>query len=172
MSFHGLRLLALGAAILACDTEGQDECLTSPESDVEFIDAMVPHHQAAIEMADMEIARGDSPAIKAVAMMIKETQTPEISQLRAIRAQLTGYDIIPERYDPGLAADMEKLMGLSGPALDRGFLEAMIPHHAGAITMSHHSLPHLRRAELRTMADRIVLTQAREIGDLVAMLTM
>ncbi|WAS95502.1 DUF305 domain-containing protein [Nannocystis punicea] len=171
MSFHTLRLLALGA-ILACDTGEHDECMESPESDVEFIDAMVPHHQAAIEMADMELERGDSPAVKAVARMIKEAQAPEISQMRAIRAQLTGYDIVPERHDPHSMADMEKLMALSGPALDRGFLEAMIPHHADAITMSHQSLPYLRRAELRTMADQIVLTQAREIGEFVAMLTM
>lgn len=63
------RLLLLVTAITACDTQHASD--SSPASDVEFIDAMVPHHRMAIHMADMELARGESAEIKDMAEAMK-----------------------------------------------------------------------------------------------------
>lgn len=162
-------VLALGAAI-ACDAMGgQDECAT-PKSDVEFIDAMVPHHRAAVEMADREIEHGESSEVLAMAQMIRKAQEAEILDMQAIREQLTGSGTVPEHHDAQMAAAMEKLMAVSGAALDRVFLEEMLPHHAAAVTMSHVALPYLERADLRAMADKILIDQAKEIGEIAMML--
>lgn len=65
---------------------------------------------------------------------------------------------------------MEKLMAASGDALDRLFLEEMLPHHAGAITMAHQALPYREESELQAMARKIIADQAKEIGRLATML--
>lgn len=51
--------------------------------------------------------------------------------------QPVGSAEVADHEDEHTEADMQKMMDASGSALDRLFLEEMLPHHAGAITMSH-----------------------------------
>ncbi|WP_434424117.1 DUF305 domain-containing protein [Nannocystis pusilla] len=66
--------------------------------------------------------------------------------------------------------NIEELMAASGSAVDRLFLEEMLPHHAKAIMISHDALPYLERPDLRSMADKIILDQAKESGKIAMML--
>ena len=52
---------------------------------------------------------------------------------------------------PGMMseADMTRFMAASGPALDRMFLEMMIRHHEGAVTMA--DTEETQTAEIATM---------------------
>lgn len=51
------------------------------DPDVAFACGMIPHHQAAINMAEAELKFGDDPAMKAMAQAIIDAQTTEIEQL-------------------------------------------------------------------------------------------
>lgn len=161
-------LLALGA-FSACDGMDGQSVPGTPRSDVEFIDAMVPHHQTAIDMAEIELERGESPEVRMMAQKMKDAQEAEIGKMEAIREELTGSSLVPEPLDSHATEDIEKLMAAPGSALDRLFLEEMLPHHANAIVISHEALPYLERPDLRSMADKIILDQAKEIG-MIAML--
>lgn len=163
-------VLLLVGAIFGCDTQ-QDSDDTPPRSDVEFIDAMVPHHRMAVHMADMELARGDRAEVKEMAQVMKDAQTAEISKMESIRMQLVGTAEVPEHQDEHAEADMDKMMAATGVALDRLFLEEMLPHHAAAITMAHEALPYLEQSELKAMASKIISDQAMEIGHIGEMLT-
>lgn len=168
-----LRSLALTLTLsclasTACD--GRRAACAGPRSDVEFIDAMVPHHEMAVEMSRRELADGVDAGARKLAQGIVDAQIAEIAQMKAVRAELTGSDAVPEGHDPRLEADMQALSAVSGAALDRLFVADMLPHHAGAITMSHEALPHLKRADLRALAEKIIRAQAAEIGALGAML--
>lgn len=162
-------LLALGV-FTACDAMDGQSAPTTPRSDVEFIDAMVPHHRMAVDMAEIELAGGDSPEVRMMAQKMKDAQEAEITKMQAIREELTGSGLVPEHLDHQATEDLEKLKAASGSALDRLFLEEMLPHHAGAIVMSHEALPYLERPDLRSMADKIILDQAKEIGMIAMML--
>jgi uncharacterized protein (DUF305 family) len=138
--------------------------------DVAFIDFFLPHHMAAIDMADMVIAKGSASDLKAMAQMIKTSQTAEISLMRTARQALTGSaDSPPPPADPHMDADMARMMTLAGDALDRMFIEEMIPHHAAGLPTAHRSKAHLARADMRKLADDIYDAQAKEIGDLERM---
>jgi uncharacterized protein (DUF305 family) len=154
--------------VVACDDNhaGSDV----PQSDVEFIDAMVPHHQMAVDMSDKELADGSDPEVQAMAKEMRDAQIAEIAQMKAVRAELTGSDAVPARHDPHMTDDMTKMSAASGATLDRMFVEEMIPHHAGAITTAHEALPHLQRADMRALAEKIIRDQAAEIGMLGEML--
>ncbi|OFW58723.1 MAG: hypothetical protein A2133_07895 [Actinobacteria bacterium RBG_16_64_13] len=50
--------------------------------DKEFIEQMVPHHQMAVMMAHMALARADRSEVQQLARSIVTTQTQEIRQMR------------------------------------------------------------------------------------------
>lgn len=54
-------------------------------SDKTFIDAMVPHHQSAIEMAQVALEQTENPEIKELAGNIVSAQHREIEQMRQWR---------------------------------------------------------------------------------------
>jgi len=58
--------------------------------DREFIDMMVPHHQGAIRMARVELAKGQDPQLKTLARQIISAQTQEIEQMNVWRKDWYG----------------------------------------------------------------------------------
>jgi uncharacterized protein (DUF305 family) len=50
--------------------------------DEAFIKMMIPHHEGAIEMAKVELAKGEDPELKALAQDITDAQQREISDMR------------------------------------------------------------------------------------------
>jgi uncharacterized protein (DUF305 family) len=51
--------------------------------DVDFVREMIPHHQAAIDMAKFELKRGTDPEIRALAETIIAAQEKEITEMQA-----------------------------------------------------------------------------------------
>jgi uncharacterized protein (DUF305 family) len=48
--------------------------------------------------------------------------------------------------------------------VDRDFVDLMVPHHQGAIDMALAVLRHGRNAQIRRMAQEIIVTQQQEIA--------
>jgi uncharacterized protein (DUF305 family) len=53
------------------------------DPDIDFARHMVPHHQAAIDMARVEAEHGKDPALKEMAQKMIEAQSREVGQLEA-----------------------------------------------------------------------------------------
>jgi len=51
------------------------------------MDAMIPHHQSAIEMAQVALEKSDNPKIKELAENIISAQQREIEQMREWRME-------------------------------------------------------------------------------------
>ena len=139
-----------------------------PDHDVDLIDALVPHHQMALEMADHEVMHGTDAEVKAMAAQMKEDQAREIEQLLRMREELTGCSNVPPIPDRHMERDMMMLMQASGLEVDILFLDHMIPHHAGAVQFTHNALPNLKREDLKEMAHDVIDTQSEEIGEMHA----
>jgi len=88
-------VLALGACGESGDQAGQETASPSPttttstaaeahnQADVTFAQHMIPHHQQAIEMSDMILAKqGIDPRVIELANQIKAAQGPEIEQMQ------------------------------------------------------------------------------------------
>ncbi|MDQ6751146.1 MAG: DUF305 domain-containing protein [Actinomycetota bacterium] len=58
---------------------------TAKPFDRAFIDMMVPHHQGAIRMARVELAKGKNAKLKALAQRIISAQSGEIGQMNSWR---------------------------------------------------------------------------------------
>lgn len=67
-----------------------DSLKTATPFDKAFIDMMVPHHQGAIRMARVELAKGKSEKLKKLATNIVAAQTREIKAMNAHRTKAFG----------------------------------------------------------------------------------
>lgn len=141
-----------------------------PASDVDYIDNLVPHHEMALQMADAVIARGSDAAVKDMAEEMKAMQAEEIATLREIRERVAGNNRIARIGDPHASLDVERIEAAAGPAADVAFLENMIPHHAGAVSLSHRALDQLSDPELIEMAQMTIVMQTREMNEMLDML--
>lgn len=143
-------------------------------SDVMFVQMMIPHHEQAVEMAALAPTNGASSEVQELAAAIAAAQGPEIAQMEAM---LDRWDVQPMMDHSGHQmdgmvsdADMDALAAATGPEFDRLFLEAMIAHHEGAISMAEDPLENGEDPELQALLDAIVTTQTAEIAQMKQML--
>ena len=136
-------------------------------SDERFIDAMVPHHQGAIEMAQVALENAEHPEILALAEEIVAAQETEIEQLKAIKQEQFGTSEVSmdtsaeEMEGMGMAMDPQELAPQE--PFDKAFIDNMIPHHESAIAMVQVVLEESENPEIREIAGAIVDAQEREI---------
>lgn len=130
-------------------------------SEREFLEAMIPHHQEAVDTARVVLSSGGTTeGVRELVSGIIEAQEAEIAVMQEWYA---AWYQEPYRaggmYEPMVRAQE----GLSGAALDRAFLEDMIAHHKGAITMARSVLAHVEHEEVRHLAEAVISTQTEEI---------
>ena len=137
------------------------------DADVAFAQMMIPHHEQAVEMSDMLLAKdGIDQRVAELAGQIKDAQQPEIDQLRN---WLTEWG--QEEADVGgmnhggmmSEDDMTALENAEGAEATRLFLEQMTEHHEGAIAMAEAEVDDGRNEDAKGMAATIVATQTDEI---------
>jgi cytochrome bd-type quinol oxidase subunit 1 len=58
------------------------------------------------------------------------------------------------------------LKGKAGDDFDKAFIEAMIPHHQGAIDMAELALQSAKHQEIKNMATAIIKAQQKEIDEM------
>jgi len=143
-------------------------------SDVMFVQMMIPHHEQAVEMAELAPGAGASPEVQELAAAIAAAQGPEITQMEAMLDRW-GVGQMMDHSGHQMAgmvsdADMDRLRATSGASFDRLFLELMIAHHEGAIDMAQDPLANGEDPELRTLLEAIVEAQTAEIAQMQQML--
>ena len=121
--------------------------LSHSQADVRFMRGMIPHHGQALDMTALVPARATTNGFRSMALRMQISQRDEI---RLMERWLTEReeDIPPPNAHrmmmagdmalmPGMlsAGQMEQLTSATGQEFERLFLEFMIMHHEGALTM-------------------------------------
>lgn len=144
------RILPAAAVALALApgrVEGQAPRYTP--ADVAFMQGMIAHHAQALEMVALVPERTTTESIRVLAQRIDISQRDEIRLMRSWlteRGQAAPDPAAPhghhadgghEMLMPGMLTgeQMARLAGAKGPEFDRLFLQLMIQHHQGALTM-------------------------------------
>lgn len=163
---------------------GGHEAPTGREGDIYFAQMMIPHHQQALEMSEIALAKDTSPAVAELAREIRREQDPEIVLMRAWLAEW-GAEELPhsggpgEQPDDGHDHDMpgmatgEQMVALaegSGRDFERMWLELMIAHHEGAIEMAEQVEGTTEDPEVRALAVAITEAQREEIDRMQGLL--
>jgi uncharacterized protein (DUF305 family) len=152
------------------------------EQDMAFVQAMIPHHQQAVEMSTMAAEQATDPKVKDLADRIKGAQDPEIQRMTDL------YDTWGESMEdmpgmdhggmdhggmsgPGMMSDkeMRQLEKAKGAAFDRMWVQMMIKHHQGALDMAQDELDKGADADAKALARQILDAQKAEIEEMRAM---
>ena len=185
----GIALAAGALALTGCSmspgdhggasTAGEDAPFN--DADVTFAQGMIPHHEQAIEMAQLSDGRAADPGITDLAARIEAAQAPELDTLTSwlgdwgVDAEDGGGHGAGMEHDSGSMGimgpeDMDALAAASGAGFDELFLEQMIEHHEGAVSMAETEVADGEFPGALEMAESIRTTQNEEIAEMEQLL--
>jgi len=139
-------------------------------SDERFIDEMVPHHQGAVEMAEVALDNAEHEEIKQLSENIVSAQESEIEELKDIKQEEFGTSEVPMQMDEGQMEGMGMMEDPQSLAdkkpFDKAFIDNMLPHHKSAIQMANVALEESDNPRIKDLAGNIVEGQEREISQM------
>ena len=154
------------------------------DADVMFAQMMLPHHEQAVEMSEMLLAKDDVPAeVAEFAQRVIDAQGPEIERMNDM---LTAWEAEPladaedmDGMDHGSGAgmsgmmseeDMSALEDAQGTGAAQLYLEQMTVHHEGAVEMAQDQVEQGQNPQAVELARRVVEDQQAEITEMERML--
>ncbi len=152
------------------------------DADVKFMQGMISHHAQALEMTALLGTRTESEGMRKLALRIELSQEDEIKMMQGwLRARgeeatdIHAHHAHGATLMPGMLTkeEMESLAAAKGAAFDRLFLELMIKHHEGALTMVEDLLSQAgagQDSDIFAFTSDITADQSMEIARMGAML--
>ncbi|MEK9157222.1 MAG: DUF305 domain-containing protein [Patescibacteria group bacterium] len=155
---------------------------TENSVDATFIENMIPHHEGAIEMANLALAKAKTDEVKNLSESIIISQQKEIDDMKTWYKEWFGKDIETLSESTGMMGDGGMHMGgasMQGDIeeleaaenFDKEFVLQMIPHHEMAIMMAQMMLRTTARNEMKTLAQSIIDSQTMEVEQMRSWLT-
>jgi len=173
--------LALVAVLGGCSDGGRGSAdsaasvaPTFNKADVKFAQTMVPHHEQAIEMSDLILAKSEvASEVTKLAHQVKDAQGREMTTMTGF---LTAWNqpLIPDHsaeadehhWDAeGMLTpeEMQELTTADGRTGQQLFLEGIIEHHKGAIAMVQDEIDNGQNPDALKLAQAIKDRQTAEI---------
>ena len=179
-------VLALALALVGCapgadtdDMPGMDHDDTSESAefdsaDIMFVQMMIPHHEQAVEMSDLLLAKeGVDEEVAELAQRIKAAQQPEIELMEEWLDDWDA-DMPMDGMDHGdgmmSGDDMAALEDATADEASALFLEQMIEHHEGAILMAEGEVEAGENPDAVALAEKIIVDQTAEIEEMKQLL--
>ncbi|CAN5320990.1 hypothetical protein BH10ACI3_BH10ACI3_27480 [soil metagenome] len=143
--------------------------------DLQFLDSMIHHHTGAVTMAKMVLGKSERPELKAFAQKIIDDQIKEIAVLQQLRSQwYAGKPPAVNMEMAGMVGGMKIMNGehmkemaeMKAEHFDEHFLNMMIAHHEGAVTMSQDAQKKAEHPEIKKLAETIIKAQQPEIDQM------
>ncbi|MGA0877658.1 MAG: DUF305 domain-containing protein [Ilumatobacteraceae bacterium] len=162
-----MAMIAMAAILTGCGSSSSET-----DADVMFAQMMIPHHEQAIELADLALnpATGSSAEVQELARAIKAAQDPEIAFMKEWLTDgghsLTADDGVDHSsMMKGMLTleELDSLRQLTGSEFDTAWIEAMIAHHEGAIDMAQTVVQDGDDPEIAALAESIGQSQSSEI---------
>ncbi|MGY6499246.1 MAG: DUF305 domain-containing protein [Microcella sp.] len=180
--------LTLTPTLAACTTVGGPSGSATPSpsvaegapvpapADVMFVQMMIPHHEQAIEMSEILLAKEGLPTeLYELAEQIAAEQGPEIELMRS---WLRDWGMPEMGHMAGghgghgghggmdgmlSEAELDELRAAEGDEAVELFLRQMIAHHEGAIDMARDVIANGSHPDVRALVDEIIAAQQAEI---------
>lgn len=141
---------------------------------INFIECMIPHHQAAIYMSENLLEYTSYQPLQEIAKNIIKMQTEGIEQMKEIARTTYGFQNLPQDIN----CYQEKYLEITKNMIERmknaprcvyinlDFTNEMIPHHEGAIAMCENLLRYRINPRLKAVADSIIKEQSKGVKEL------
>ena len=149
-------------------------------ADVEFAQGMIPHHEQAIEMAEIALdpTVGAGPEVLDLATRIQGAQDPEIDLMTEwlttwgmpVQMDVSDGHNMDDMEGMMSAEQMDALAASTGAEFDQMWVQMMIEHHTGAISMADTVKADGKNPDVRVLADQIITAQQAEIDEMQQLL--
>lgn len=148
------------------------------ETDIQFLDMMVPHHADGVKMAQMGAGKAQNARVKSLARKMAADQQKDIEEMEKMREShysgqpkaelmtVKGRQMTIEMMEKMAQEDMGKLEAASGRQFDRTFLEVFMKHHQMALDMSRQETAKGQNAEVKKKAREIISKQTKEMAEM------
>ena len=168
--------------VVGAEASARSAALPHTPADAKFMQGMIGHHAQALEMTALAYANSTSEEMKLLAKRIEVSQIDEIGMMKewlTARGEKLPDEHAHHAGDHALMAgmltqaEMKRLAAAKGVEFDRLFLEGMIKHHQGALTMVKElfATPAAGQdAEIFAFASDVDADQSMEIDRMAAML--
>lgn len=157
------------------------------DADTMFAQMMIPHHEQAVEMSEVMLAKDDlDPDIEALANKVVAAQGPEIAQLETMletwgeptSMESGGMEGMDHGSESGAGMDgmmtgeqMQELEAAEGTEAAQMYLTMMTTHHRGAIDMAQKEVADGQNPQAIEMAQKVIEDQEAEIAEMETLLT-
>ncbi len=154
--------------------EGMDTASLNNSISHNFIVQMIPHHLAAIEMSKNVLQYPICRQLQSIAENIITMQTAGIENMRSVLdncCKCTNCErdvwLYQHRHDIITQNMFFKMdTACSDNDISRNFIREMIPHHMGAVEMSHNTLKYEICPQLKPILEKIIVSQERGICEM------
>jgi uncharacterized protein (DUF305 family) len=156
--------------------------------DVGFAQDMTVHHRQAVEMASWERDRAADPRVRQLAFDIESLQNQQIGRMQGWLGLWNASNLPTDGHMawmadahaghgghaehgggmaqmPGMATteDLARMRATpAGQQLDVVFLQLMLRHHEGGVSMLEYGRDHAQTAEARNLAEQMLSAQTAE----------
>jgi len=141
----------------------------SGNTDIDFVNMMIIHHEGAIDMAATEVSSGKDGNIKSMANNIIKDQQKEIAVMQSWLEKNKDKKSTSGNSSMKL---MESMNIMKNPDMkmtsdtDIDFVTMMILHHKGAIEMAQVEINNGTDTEIKKMAQEIIKKQQAEVDQM------
>ena len=146
---------------------------------LDFLYEMIPHHEAAVSMAENLLSYGEGLEVKKLAMTIMRDQIEGIQKMKTLLDQLKNTPQVYKAkeasylkvYDEACKQLLNRMSKVEPTgSVDKDFVEEMIPHHEGAVKMATNILNYTNNEELREIATHMISGQQRQLEEMKRLL--
>ena len=170
--FFGMR----GFGMMGSDYNQRSSDLSG--ADMMFLQMMIPHHQQAVDISNLALAKSKDAELLALATDIRDGQSAEIIQMKAwLSNSNTDIDMGRSMGDSmghsmgGMLTESElaELKDATGSSFDLLWLEGMTNHHDGALHMVG-MIDNAKNAEIKRFGKDIATAQTAQIEQMKLMI--
>lgn len=154
--------------------EEMEEDYNDPEGNAseDYLEGMIPHHEAALDMAKEYLRLSANEELKLLAESIYKTQKEEIQLMERLKDEIDDSGLKDTKKEQDFLTKYGELLSQhktmqhtasTAQNVEQAFIDGMIPHHQMAIDMSRAILDSADNEEVRRLAENIISTQEDEI---------
>jgi uncharacterized protein (DUF305 family) len=142
--------------------------------DIMFLQMMIPHHQQAVDISKLAVAKSKDDELLALAASIRDGQAEEILLMTQwLKDAGEGLDMGHSMHDQmgGMLdeAELAALQSATGATFDRLWLQGMTGHHDGALHMTQ-MIEDATNETIKKFGQEIVSMQSSQIKQMKVML--
>lgn len=135
-------------------------------ADAVFIDSMIIHHYASMDMAEQALKQSSRPEITGLAKEIIVSQAKELEQLKSWMKAWYPHTMPTGGGMGGVDIGSMKIGSDMTKPFDLRFIEAMIPLQEGCIKMAQEGLSNAQHEEITIFATNTISSQKSRLKQL------